>query len=102
MRIIPSKVIDLRREAALWAASSLVPVRTDAMSDEKIYVDASRPATLNNGGILDDYRTLQDALAAWHQLPPEQKKRATIRVMGGPLYTVAEIERLHLSRKPRS
>lgn len=72
------------------------------MSDEKIYVDASRSATLNNGGAADDYRTLQDALAAWHRLPPEQRKRATIRVIGGPLYTAAEIDRFHYGCEPQS
>ena len=72
------------------------------MSDDKIYVDPGRPATLNNGGALDDCPTLQEAVMAWHRLSPEQKKRATIRVMGGPLYTAAEIERLHYGPEPRS
>jgi hypothetical protein len=72
------------------------------MSDEKIYVDPSRPATLNNGGALDDCPTLEQAIMAWRRLTPEQKKRATIRVMGGPLYTANEIERLHYGRKARS
>ena len=56
------------------------------MSDnEKIYVDAGQPATLNNGGgVLDDCPTLQEAVIAWHRLPPEQKERATIKVIGGP------------------
>ena len=67
--------------------------------DEKIYVDAGRPATLNNGGVLTDC-TLQEAAMAWHRLPPEQKKRATIKLFGGPVYTSAEIERLHYGRKP--
>jgi hypothetical protein len=41
--------------------------------DDKIYVDAGQPATLNNGaGKLTDYRTLQGAVMAWHLLPPEQ------------------------------
>ena len=38
----------------------IVTVGMMAMSDEKIYVDASRPATLNNGGALDDCLTLQE------------------------------------------
>jgi len=49
--------------------------------DEKIYVNAGRPATLNNGGVLTDC-TLQEAAMAWHRLPPEQKKRATIKLFG--------------------
>jgi hypothetical protein len=32
---------------------------------------------------------------AWHRLRPEQTKRATIKVFGGPVYTATEIVRLH-------
>jgi len=71
------------------------------MNEEKICVDASRPATLNNGGSLDDWPSLQEAVVAWDRLPPEQRKHATIRVIGGPLFTAAEIELLH-DRKGRS
>jgi hypothetical protein len=67
----------------------------------KIYADASRPATLNNGaGALTDCATLQEAVLAWHQLTPEQKIRATVKVIGGPVYTVKEILRLHYGPKP--
>jgi hypothetical protein len=46
--------------------------------DYKIYVDAGRPATLNNGaGILNDCATLQEAVLAWHRLAPEPKEHAT-------------------------
>jgi hypothetical protein len=38
---------------------------------------------------------------AWHRLPPEQKKRATIKVIGGPVYNAGEIERLHYVPRPR-
>jgi hypothetical protein len=72
------------------------------MSDRKISIDASRPATLNNGGVLDDCSTLQEAVMVWHRLPPEQKNRATMRVFGGLLYSATEIERLHYGREPRS
>jgi hypothetical protein len=69
--------------------------------DKKIYVDAGRPATLNNGtGVLTDCPTLQEAAMAWHRLAPEQKKGATIKVLGGPLYTAAEIGRFHYGPKP--
>ena len=73
------------------------------MSDnEKIYVDAGQPATLNNGGgVLDDCPTLQEAVIAWHRLPPEQKERATIKVIGGPVYNAGEIEHLHYVPSPR-
>ena len=70
-------------------------------NDYKIHVDAAQPATLNDGaGKLTDYLTLQDAVMAWHRLRPEQTKRATIKVFGGPVYTASEIIRLHFKTKP--
>jgi hypothetical protein len=58
-----------------------------AVSDDyKIYVDAAQPATLNDGaGALTDCATLQDAVLAWHKLPPPQKIRATVKVIVGDL-----------------
>jgi len=38
---------------------------------------------------------LQEAVLAWHRLAPEQKIRATVKVIGGLAYTAKEIERLH-------
>ena len=72
------------------------------MSDDyKIYVDASQPATLNNGdGALTDCATLQEAVLAWHRLAPQQKIRATVKVIGGPVYTAHEIDRLHYGPRP--
>ena len=68
--------------------------------DYIIYVDANRPATLNNGaGVLTDCATLQEAVLAWQRLAPEQKIRATVKVIGGPVYTAKEIERLHYGPK---
>ena len=55
----------------------------------------------SGGGVLDDCPTLQEAVMAWHRLAPEQKKRATVKVFGGPLYIAEEIERLHYGHKPR-
>ena len=54
------------------------PILGAPMSDDdKIYVDAEQPATLNNGaGKQTDYRTLREAGMAWHLLPPEQTERA--------------------------
>jgi hypothetical protein len=70
-------------------------------NDEKIYVDAAQPATLNNGGgVLDDCPTLQEAVIAWHELPLEQKKRASVKMFGGPVYNAGEIERFHYGPKP--
>ena len=69
--------------------------------DFKIYVDAGQPATLNNGaGVLTDSATLQEAVLAWHRLAPEQKIRATVKVIGGPVFRAYEIERLHYGSKP--
>jgi hypothetical protein len=69
--------------------------------DDKIYVDAGQPATLNNGaGALTDYPTLEEAVLAWHKLAPEQKIRATVKVIGGPVYAAHEINRLHYGPKP--
>jgi hypothetical protein len=72
------------------------------MSDDyKIYVDATRPATLNDGaGVLTDCTTLQEAILAWQRLAPEQKIRATVKVIGGPVYTAQQIERVHFGPKP--
>jgi hypothetical protein len=70
--------------------------------DYKIYVDAEQPATLNEGaGVLTDCPTLQEAVMAWHKLSPGQKIRATIKVIGGPVYRAHEIDRLHYGPKPR-
>ena len=73
------------------------------MSDDyKIYVDAVRPATLNDGaGALTDCAALQEAVSAWQRLSPEQKIRATVKVIGGPVYTGQEIERSITDRSQR-
>jgi hypothetical protein len=73
-----------------------------AVSDDyKIFVNANQPATLNDGaGSLTDCPTLQEAVLAWHRLAPEQKIRATVKVIGGRVYTAQEIARLHYGSKP--
>ena len=69
--------------------------------DTRIYVDAAQPATVNDGaGKLTDYGTLQEAVVAWHALPSAQKIRATVKVIGGPVYTAHQIDRLHYGPKP--
>ena len=69
--------------------------------DFKIYVDGARPATLDDGaGKLTDYATLQEAVLAWHALPSEQKIRAAVKMIGGPVYTAHQIPRLHCGPKP--
>jgi hypothetical protein len=62
--------------------------------DEKIHVDVSRPATLYNGAVSTDFPTLQDAIMAWHRPRPEQAQRASIRIIGGQLYSAAELRKL--------
>ena len=72
------------------------------MSDDyKIYVEAGLLATLSTGsGISTDCATLQEAVLAWHKLGPEQKIRATVRLIGGPVYTAHQIARFHYGAKP--
>ena len=90
------------------AIKQMVPAQAKAepltlpMSDDyKIYVDAGQPATLNNGaGAQTDCATLQEAVSAWHRLAPEQKIRATVKLIGGPVYRAHEIDRLHYEQKP--
>ena len=78
----------------------MVRTENQRMTD-KAFVDAAKPATLNNGvGKLTDYPTLQEAVMAWHRLPPEQTRRATIEIVGGPVYTAIEIACLHYRPKP--
>jgi hypothetical protein len=72
------------------------------MSDDyKIHVDADRPATLNHGaGVLNDCATLKEAVLAWRGLAPEQKIRATVKLIGGRVYRAHEIDRPHYGPKP--
>ena len=65
---------------------------------DKIYADASQPATLIDGNILIDYQTLGDAVVALDNLPEPRKSVATIKVKDR---VASEIDRLH-HRKPRS
>ena len=67
----------------------------------RIYVEAGQPATLNDGaGKLTHCATLQEAVLAWHALPSAQKIRATVKVIGGPVYTAHQIDRLRYGPKP--
>jgi hypothetical protein len=43
---------------------------------------------------------LQEAVLAWHTLPSAQKIRATVKVIGGPVYTAHQIDRLYYGPKP--
>ena len=61
---------------------------------DKIYADASQPATLIDGNILIDYQTLGDAVVALDNLPEQRKSVATITVKDR-VFTASEIDRLH-------
>jgi hypothetical protein len=70
-------------------------------NDYEINIDGGLPATLNNGaGVQTDCATLQEAVSAWHRLAPEQKIRATVKVIGGPVFRAYEIDRLRYEHKP--
>ena len=62
--------------------------------DVEIHLDVSRPATLHNGAVSTDFPTLKDAIMAWNRLRPEQAQTASIRVIGGQLYSAAELPKL--------
>jgi hypothetical protein len=63
--------------------------------DLKIYVDTTRPATLNDGaGKQTDFATLEAAVEAWQALPSVVKVRATVKLIGGPVYVAHQIGRL--------
>ena len=68
--------------------------------EDKIYADASQPATLIDGEILIDCPTLGDAVVALDNLPEPRKNVATIKVKDR-VFTVSEFDRLH-HRKTRS
>ena len=69
------------------------------MSDQKLPVDAVGPAILLNGPIWIDCSTLREAVMEWQKLPPERAERASIRLIGGPLYKADEIARLEYRAK---
>ena len=63
-------------------------------NEDKIYADASQPATLIDDNIFIDYATLGDAVIALDKLPEPRKSAATIKV-GDRIFTASEIDRLH-------
>ena len=62
--------------------------------ENKIYADASQPATLIDGDILIDCPTLGDAVVALDNLPEQRKSVATITVKDR-VFTASDIDRLH-------
>jgi hypothetical protein len=63
--------------------------------DDQIRLDGNRSATIYNGVVSTEFPTLKDAMMAWHRLRPEQAQRASIRIIGGQLYTAADLPKLH-------
>jgi hypothetical protein len=64
----------------------------------KIYTDQRQSAVLAYGDTKVRCLTLQEAVIAWHQLAPEQKRFATISARDGGFYSGAEIDTLHAAR----
>ena len=69
------------------------------MTTDKIYVDASQPATLHDLGGTFAYPTLREAMIAWDKLP--DKGDATIHI-GNRTYTANEIARFNYGPKSRN
>jgi|SRR6516165_7628535 len=61
---------------------------------DKIYADASQPATLIDGDNSIDCPTLGEAVIALDHLPADRQIAARIKV-GDRVFTAAEIDRLH-------
>jgi hypothetical protein len=70
---------------------------------EKIYVDASQPATLRYGANVIDCPTLQEAVLVFDRLPEKDREQATIKVSvpNGPTYAAKEIDRLYIAPKKK-
>jgi hypothetical protein len=65
---------------------------------ERIYVDPALPATLLHDGESHECNTLEEAVLAWLHLPEDERAHTSIKVnvANGPLYTAADIDRLHI------
>jgi|694.fasta_scaffold13883_12 hypothetical protein len=61
---------------------------------DPIYIDGDKTAELNHGAITEQFLTLQEAVIAFHQLPPERKETATI-ITVEMTYSAPEIDRFH-------
>ena len=61
---------------------------------DKIYADASQPATLIDGDKSIDCPTLGEAVVALDNLPADRQSAATIKVKDR-VFTTSEIDRLH-------
>jgi hypothetical protein len=61
---------------------------------DKIYADASQPATLIDGDISIDCPTLGEAVVALDNLPADRQSAAIIKIKER-IFTAAEVDRLH-------
>ena len=77
-----------------WASD---PSRWLNMGDQATApIDGNRPATLHSGAVSTDFPSLREAIFACNRLRPEQARKASIRVIGGPLLTASEIAKLEV------
>ncbi len=77
-----------------------VRLRKNHMTTEPIYIDASKSAVLEHGVTSINCLTLQEAVIAYHNLPPERKEIAKI-TSGGKVYSASEIERFHYAERAK-
>ena len=61
---------------------------------DKIYADASQPATLIDGDKSIDCPTLGEAVVALDNLPADRQSAAMIKIKDR-IFTAAEVDRLH-------
>jgi hypothetical protein len=73
--------------------SQIVGAMTE-LTDTACLAD-TQPSTLIGGGKSTVHPTLQEAMKAWHRLPPDQARQAAIRSAGDRVYTPIEFLRLH-------
>lgn len=67
------------------------------MKKEPIYLDGDRTAELNHGATTEQFLTLRQAVAAFHQLPPNRKETASI-ITVAMSYSSSDVERFDFSR----
>jgi hypothetical protein len=72
------------------------------MSDaDKIFANASLPATLRYAGNSVNCYTWQEAVLEWMRVADKDREQATIRADDSRVYTAKETDRLHIAAKPQ-
>lgn len=66
------------------------------MTDNKLFADASQPATLRYGAKSIHCPTLQEAVLEWMRLADHDRAQATISASDGTVYNADQIDRLHV------